>query len=306
MKKKQIQARLAEIQARARAIRDGAEPTGDTEVQNLTAELAKLNGDLKAIEENEAAVAKLAAEADELDKPTARVTAPAPITNAARDLQAESPWKHPGEFFAAVKAAKLNPSNTDKRLIFNAPATSGRESVNEDGDFAVPTDVRSTIIKQVMGPASLLSLTENIGGVAGNRLELTVDKTTPWGGVGIQAYWTDEEGAITPSKPKLGKFAMELHKLAALVPMSSELVEDAPGIEQWLNGKVADVLVSKVNTAIIRGSGNGTLEGILNAPNKVTQAAIASQGAGTFIAANAVDMERRLPDDEAVFNPPSG
>ena len=68
-----------------------------------------------------------------------------------------------------------------------------------------------------------------------NSYTAPVDETTPWGTNGIKAYWESEAASITQTKPKLGEVNLRLHKLAALVPVTEEMLEDAPSIDGYLN-----------------------------------------------------------------------
>jgi hypothetical protein len=57
---------------------------------------------------------------------------------------------------------------------------------------------------------------------------------------------------------------MRLNKLTALVPVTDELLEDAPWLDSYLRPRRPQKMQSKLNTAIIRGTGVGQPLGILN------------------------------------------
>jgi HK97 family phage major capsid protein len=87
---------------------------------------------------------------------------------------------------------------------------------------------------------------------------------------------------------------MRLNKLMALVPVSDELLEDAPGLESWLRAKAPAKMAAKINTAIVRGTGAGQPLGILNAGCLVTVAAEAGQLNDTVYFGNIVKIWGRV------------
>lgn len=97
------------------------------------------------------------------------------------------------------------------------------------------------------------------------------------------------------AKPALQDMTIRLNKLMALVPMSEELMEDAPALDSYLRAKAPQKMVSKLNTAIVRGTGAGQPLGILNAGSTITVAKESGpQTADTVIYKNIVNMWSRL------------
>lgn len=201
-------------------------------------------------------------------------------------------WRNMGEFAAAVCAAGMKGAEPDKRLL-NAPTTSGNESSGADGGYAVPPDFRTEIMKKVQGEDSLLARTDQMQ-VTGNAISFPRDETTPWGSTGIQVYWEGEGKQLSQSKPALELTQMRLNKLTALVPMTDELLEDAPAMESYLQSKVPEVFVAKMNTAIVAGSGAGQPRGILNGGDLITVAKESGQSADTIVYNNITKMWSRL------------
>jgi HK97 family phage major capsid protein len=191
-------------------------------------------------------------------------------------------------------AAKQTKNGKPDLRIMNAPSTFGQEGLNSDGGFAVPPDFRQQIMKQIMGEESLLSLTDQQV-TSSNSLILPLDTSTPWQtSGGVLPAWTGEGGTITGSKPSLGQLETKLNKLAAIVPITDELMQDVPALTQWLSTKVPEKFTSFINDAIINGSGVARPQGMLNAACKITQAAESGQGAGTVVAKNLANMWSRL------------
>ena len=192
----------------------------------------------------------------------------------------------------ALAASRTKNGKPDMRIL-NAPSTFGQEGVNEDGGFAVPPDFRQNIMKQVLAEDSLMSRCDQQT-TSGNSLTLPLDTATPWQtSGGVVPSWVGEGGTIAQTKPKLGSLETKLHKLAALVPITEELMQDVSAMTSWLTSKVPEKFVSFINDVIINGDGVAKPLGMLNAASKVTVAAEAGQGAGTVVAKNVLNMWAR-------------
>lgn len=228
----------------------------------------------------------------------------APVTraqNAARQrigsrvdaIQDVGKWgfRSSGEYLMAVKNASQRGATPDPRLIANAaPGSYGSEGVGTDGGFAVPPDFRTQIVQKIMGEDSLLSSTDQMQS-SSNAITFPVDETTPWQSAGgIQAYWDGEAGQKTTSKPQLGEVTVKLSKLIALVPLTDELLEDAPAMAAYVNRKAPEKINWKLNDAIFNGTGAGQMLGILNSAGTVVVNAESGQAADTFSFYNALKL----------------
>jgi HK97 family phage major capsid protein len=199
-----------------------------------------------------------------------------------------------GDFAAAVRMAATPGGETDGRLMAAAASTYGNESSGTDGGFAIPPDFRAAIMEKAFGEMSLISRTDQVP-VAGNSLTIPTSMTTPWGSDGITAYWTGEAAAITQSKPALQNVNVRLDKLSVLVPMTDELLEDAPAMGAIVSRMAGEKIDFKVSNAIAYGNGVGQPLGFMNSPVIISQAAEVSQVADTITAANCTKMASRLP-----------
>jgi len=113
----------------------------------------------------------------------------------------------------------------------------------------------------------------------------------------MMAYWKDELGGKTATKPKFGKITLRLNKLCIVIYSSDELLEDSPiSMEPLLRKKSEDVFGWKNDEAIIRGTGAGQPLGILDTGNtgKVRVPKEAGQAAATIVAANIGKMWSRM------------
>ncbi len=76
---------------------------------------------------------------------------------------------------------------------------------------------------------------------------------------------------------------IKLHKVAAKVSVTDEMLEDAPLIESIIMADAPEVIMAKINTAIIQGSGVKQPEGILNSGFGYEVAKEAGQSADTIV-----------------------
>lgn len=288
-----------------------------TEIEGLTAEFDRLASEISRRE-------RVAAQAATLNAPRARATDPDPIEGdapaAERPAAAARPAAHSGartqpnapraataggnfgfrnlgEFAASVKNA--NPKfgqSVDQRLLMNAAATTyGNEGTGQDGGFIVPPDFRSEIMTKVFGEESLVARTDRQRSTS-NTITVPMDMTTPWQSTGgIQAYWVGEAQTKTQSKPAFENVTVKAHTLATLIPVTEELLEDAPALDGYLRRKAPEKMDFKISDALVRGTGVGQPLGILNSPALVTQAAEGGQTADTINVTNIVKMFARMP-----------
>lgn len=204
-------------------------------------------------------------------------------------------WQSLGHFAMAVRrAVPGGGGQVDPRLIQNAPTTWGSEGVGEDGGFAVPPEFRSDITQVVFGEDTLIGMTDLLE-TSSNTWTAPKDETTPWQSTGgIQAFWEDEGAQLTQSKAALKDLSVRLNKLTALVPVTSELLEDAPGMDSYLRRKAPEKMDFRVTDALINDNGTGKPLGILNAPALVTVAKEGGQAADTIVFQNVNNMWSRM------------
>ena len=299
-------ARLAELLELAKSIQAKA----DAEKRNLTneeeTELENALGDFERVEADVKRRERLANQGERLTaSPGRRVAGEQPrVDNALQASTIRTPharpeerarwgWRDFGEFAASVKNAHLG-READPRLSNAALSTYGSEGVGADGGFAVPPEFRTEILKKVTGEDSLLARCDQVQ-TGGYSLTVPKDEATPWGTAGIQGYWDGEAATYTQKKAALEQTTIRVHKLTALVPVTDELLEDAPALGSYVQNKAADVLDFKVTDALINGSGAGQPLGILNAGCTVSQAAEGSQVSATIHGLNLIKMWARMP-----------
>lgn len=321
MKKKiaALQARLQELQAKAKAIVDAADKDGGgvmaeeqrKEFDALLDEVDQIKGDIKRLESMEA-----------LNESTGRLTKPAkPADPEARstrvEVGADGIEKDPMRGFrdaadlgrAVMNASRPSGGSPDPRLerlhreaaaenvdVQGAPADFHRETGSSDG-YMVPPAMREEIWQGVFSGDGILDAVAPEP-TASNVVGLLADESTPWGTTGVKAYWESESAEMIPT----GRLATEprlvrLHKLFAFVLATEELLEDAPRLAARLTTKAAEAIRWKAEQAIVEGNGTGKPLGWMRSNALVSVAKETSQTADTVVAANVLKMFARLHPD---------
>jgi len=174
------------------------------------------------------------------------------------------------------------------------PTSFASELVGADGGFAVPPEYKDTIWTAVQDQESILSMTD-LQTTASNVVNLVADENTPWdNSTGIAVYSRAQGATMSQSKPVIQNRQIQLNEIYALVPVSNELLEDGPMLNDLLTNKAAAKIGYKIDEYIFRGKGNGEPLGFLNANSLVTQAKYPGQAANTFALQNITDMSTRI------------
>jgi HK97 family phage major capsid protein len=297
------------IQASADAEKRPLTTDEDRQIKNLISEFESVEEEINRREMIAAQTAKLTQSQGRLTDPQEPAPqnnadpepTPAPRTSARQPrIQVISDrgkwgWNNMGDFAMAVRAASNKGATViDPRLVANTLSTYSTEGTGSDGGFAVPPDFRTDIWKKVMAEDSLFGRTDQ-NPTSKNTIVLPADETTPWDATGgIQAYFESEASQMTQSKISLTEKTIRLNKLTALVPVTGELLEDAPGLDAYLRKKVAEKFDFKLNLKIIQGSGAGEPLGILKANSLISVAKESGQAADTLLIDNIDKMWSRL------------
>lgn len=205
-----------------------------------------------------------------------------------------------GEFLRAVhQASDRNLRAVDERLLIGAASpgsTLGSENIGADGGYLVPTEFANSVTQISLDHDAFLPLCDNIP-VSGNSVTFPSDETTPWGSNGVRVYWAGEAAAATATKPIIKPNTMRLNKLIGLVPVTNELIADAPAMSGYLQNLLGRSIKWKVNDAIVNGTGAGQPLGILNAPGLATVNKESGQATLTLDPKNIAKMYAAMPAD---------
>jgi len=200
-----------------------------------------------------------------------------------------------GEQMAAVVNAGRPGGHIDPRLL-NA-ATGMGESVPSDGGFLVQQDFVTSLMEDAFQTGVLASrcrrqpISGNANGIKINGVDETSRASSRYGG--IVAYWADEAGEKTASKPKFRKIELNLKKLIGLCYATDELLQDAAALEGFVKTAFPGEFGFQLDDAIMNGTGAGMPLGIMNAGCLVTVAKESGQAADTIMSENIVKMYSR-------------
>lgn len=113
---------------------------------------------------------------------------------------------------------------------------------------------------------------------------------------GVTVHWVDEGDPIPPTEVERGRLmTFNLHKLAALVQVSDELIEDSEGrFEAGIGERVTRAMSWEIGRVTFEGAGGGLPLGAFNRgnPSLITVAKEAGQAADTLTRRNLHSMIR--------------
>lgn len=279
----EMRERMAQVIAKLEEL-NGAENVLDfvNEIEVLSNEFEALK---KGIEAKEKMETQLASTQASTRKTAPEASIPRIEVQASR-TEKTGGFKSFGEYINAVK--KSSTGEMDKRFV-----NTMTEGVNADGGFAVPEEFGSEINTTLLtSDESLFAKTNQIK-VSSNNITIPKSETQPWNG-GVTAYWTAEGAAITDSKGVLGQASFKLNKLAAMVKVTDELLEDGLALESYIKKHAPLAIMHKINEAIISGDGVAKPTGFLSSGFGVTVLKEVGQAADTVVAKNVIKMFTRL------------
>lgn len=110
---------------------------------------------------------------------------------------------------------------------------------------------------------------------------------------GVSFVWTDEGGEKTETEPEFEFLELIAHELSGYTELTDTLIEDSPiNIMNFLTGLFRRAFVWTTDRTFIRGNGARQPLGIANDPAVLT---VNRQGANTFVYADALNMDTKLP-----------
>lgn len=214
-----------------------------------------------------------------------------------------SGFKSFGEFAQAVRNASINGGYArDERLAqFKDNATGQNETTSADGGYLVPPEYAEGVLDLVKTESVLYPQARKVQ-ITSNRLienyiveTSRVDPSTGSRHGGILAYWKAEAAQYAAVKAAIGERTTNVEKLTAYVPVTEELLEDAPAIESMINDLVGKEFAFKVDDMIINGAGSTNVPlGILAGGGLVTVAKESGQAAATVNIDNILKMRNGL------------
>jgi HK97 family phage major capsid protein len=305
-KLEQLRARLAAAHAKAKGIVDAADKDNNgTMTDAQQADFDASMADVESIKGQIDRHVKLGDLERDMNASNGRQTAPnaniprvtgGEPNNPDRDTTAG--FGDLADFATAVRGACMRGGRVDERLnamnmdIQGAPTNFHRETGSSDG-YMVPPAMRDQIWELVFGDSDLSGLVD-AEDTSASQVQLLADESTPWGSTGIKAYWEAEGAQFDKSRLATKARDVKLHKLAALVLASEELLEDAPRLNSRLLKGASQAISWKVTESIIYGTGAGQPLGYFTSGALVSVAKESGQAADTVNATNVSKMYSRL------------
>ena len=204
-----------------------------------------------------------------------------------------------GEQLKAIVKAGTPGQIPDPRLF---AATGLSESIMADGGYLVQQDFSQSLLQRTYQMGEVLQRIKKMqvsGNSSGMKISAIKENSrvngSRWGGV--QAFWTDEAGTKTPTKPEFRQIDLNLKKLTGLCYATDESLQDATALESVISEVFPLEFKFKLEDAIMNGNGAGQPLGIMNGGSLVTVAIEATQSianTATFLATNLAKMWARL------------
>jgi HK97 family phage major capsid protein len=179
-----------------------------------------------------------------------------------------------------------------------------------EGDLASPgegaalsqPDVRPGIQPVLFQPVTVASLIPTTQ-VSTNRVRVIVET------VASNAAATVAEGAAKPEQTlEFDEVDEPVRKVAAFLPVSDEMLSDAPALQGYLNARLSLFVQNEEEDQLLNGDGSGNnLSGLLDrvpAPNQgIASTAPSANTADHIYAAMVVAQQSYLMPDAVVVNP---
>jgi HK97 family phage major capsid protein len=217
--------------------------------------------------------------------------------------EADKGFRSFGEQLQAIKMAAIQPFSIDPRLLaINAKAlkaTGASEGTGAEGGFLVQQDFANEQLGRIYSTGAILSrVTKRPIGAGQNGLVLNVinetDRATGSRFGGVRAYWLNEGGTLTKSKPAYRRWSLNLEKLIGLYYATDELLQDSVA----LGGEVGDAFAQELQFAaedsIVNGLGAGTPQGVLVSDATVSVSKETGQAAATLVKQNIDKLWARM------------
>jgi len=169
-------------------------------------------------------------------------------------------------------------------------------AINADGGFLIPPEFSTALLEAMAQAGTLAPKCMNFP--SNNNLTLpfvnNTTQATSWTG-GVTVYKPAEGVAKTTSLPQLASAELHLHKMAAVVYATDELLGDSPiALETFLTTMVSTEMALTKDEDIVNGSGAGEALGVMNSPCLVSVPKESGQAASTIVTGNVLKMFSRL------------
>ncbi len=191
------------------------------------------------------------------------------------------------------KYQSLHVKSLDALKKANAMTTFDSESA---GSLVLPEFAPE--IMSVLYDNNILSMTNQFT-VSGNRMSFPrLQETSRANGSrngGMYGSWVEESDTIPVTRPSVGETELKLKKLAVVVFLTEEMLEDnSYMLEQWVRQAVQREIAFMIGDGIFNGTGAKRPMGILNSTGTVSVPLRAGQATASIVAGNIEDMYARM------------
>lgn len=212
---------------------------------------------------------------------------PSEVSEASVQRRLQSNHSRWGDYFKALALAETYGGGESLGRFYAAGAiTFATEQTGTDGGFLVPADLKDALLTPFAdGQFNLPALCEPITSTS-NTLGVVIDRRPYHDNTGgVRAHVLSEGEPIPQSKPLLEAATGKMGKLAVLLPVSDELLEDAPALGEYMVSAARGALIYAATNAIIRGY-LGVALGVLETPALISVTAEPGQTSDTITAPN--------------------
>ena len=213
--------------------------------------------DTSTYEKMEAEVVNLGKEIDRLERQQAidlELSKPInqPITSKPTGAIGQKTGRATNEYREAFWKSMRNKSNYEVQNALKI-------GTDSEGGYLAPDEFERTLIESLEEENIFRSLAKVITTSSGDRkIPVVASKGT--------ASWVDEEGLIPESDDSFGQVSIGAYKLATMIKVSEELLNDSVfNLESYIAKEFARRIGAKEEEAFFVGNGTGKPTGIFNA-----------------------------------------
>lgn len=213
--------------------------------------------DTTTYEKMEAEVVNLGKEIDRLERQQAidlELSKPinSPITNRPAGANDEKTGRATDEYRQSFWKAMRNKNTYDVQNALQI-------GTDSEGGYLVPDEFERTLVEALLEENIFRKLAKVITTASGDKkIPVVASKGT--------ASWVDEEGAIPESDDSFGQVSIGAYKLATMIKVSEELLNDSIfNLESYIAKEFARRIGTKEEEAFFIGDGTGKPTGIFNA-----------------------------------------
>ena len=213
--------------------------------------------DTSTYEKMEAEVVNLGKEIDRLERQQAidlELSKPVnqPITSKPTGVEGQKTGRATDEYRESFWKVMRNKSNYDAKNALQV-------GTDSEGGYLAPDEFERTLIQSLEEENIFRSLAKVITTSSGDRkIPVVASKGT--------ASWVDEEGLIPESDDSFGQVSIGAYKLATMIKVSEELLNDSVfNLESYISKEFARRIGAREEEAFFVGDGTGKPTGIFNA-----------------------------------------